>query len=1232
IKEEPEDQEYFLSRSVSVSPQSIKEEPGVPKDAKTKSDPHFKSWNKILTVHQVTELVLVLQEDLKIGSVFSLTEDSKPPRPAPAHMEIQASCSTCQKVLLDGETVYQRKAHSDLFCSTSCLLRFHQLKSVKKTCHFCLREIVKLQSVLQAAVDDAGTKKDFCSQSCLSSFNYKRIMSTKPPVVPAGSRSQCSVCSRFCISKHEVIHQDVVQKVCSDPCYRRFCNINNLSVCENCGSRCSAPLSLKMEDGSKPLCGAECLKLLKQKIQPLQPCSMCCKSKLVSEMFENKTSEEVVELFCSSSCVTAAKIQAVCSSGFLKASRMNLSSHRTILNEKIRRFVTKQLSQNFKNINFLHPAGLFQLFDFKPAGLFQLFDFKPAGLFQLFDFKPAGLFQETHRDKLSRTGGAEPVGAAPQRRPCAQCQEAIKAAPRVIQRKDEVTFVCSLVCSKKFKKLNGILGVCERCRKKTVIHEVKRIDNKDCSFCSDGCLLLFHRDLDRKWGKHCSSCSYCLSVSRTVLSGPAGGRRREFCSEGCRSKYRTLISHEANCDTCGRRGKLAESLPLPGNVKYFCDLKCLLRFGKNEEAGKHQIYFLFPGSPPPEPAGSVASSPVITSVVSLSGGPAGQTAPLALTLRSASAGLFSDIQAKVVGHASIQTAPRQLKNKSMLCVPLVHNKGASCCVQTVETASQTGKVRQVSSAVPVPVPVFVPLPMNLYSQLTPAPLVLPVPLPVPVFLRQTEEEKETQSLIGRKSVWFVLRKLFHHRIYKYTVAKKCCINRDESKTIDSYMDGLGSDYQPSFNHKDFESDCSLELFSQNQTCCVPPPEPDQNLHTGPDLPPPPAGPAGPNLQNSLDPPPAAGLGNEPQENIQNNLKVRRTDSFLLLQAENEKLNLKVLDSRVGVDAWRKWIQWRESQTSLDLLPSMSISFLPCVKISIFAIFIIANITKFLMSSTKSVVFILKELTSVTKLAAGRSDILRCSSSELSDGLFLFIREAELPEEDSCPPDGLFFLCLSIQQYLFENRRAENIFTDQNYQKFSSELTRILKRSRPSMSVHRGVASRVEEEFLWECKQLGAYSPIVLLNTLLFFSCKYFGFTTVAQQRRLSFTNFTSCTRTDGETSVLRFYPPESRGDAETGSDGVPAKKRRLNENFLEMKENLQNPLRCPVRLYEFYLSKCSDSVRRRSDVFYLQPDRRCVPSSPLWFSLAPLDDATMEAAIVRWLTVRELTERDGGGA
>lgn len=39
---------------------------------------------------------------------------------------------------------------------------------------------------------------------------------------------------------------------------------------------------------------------------------------------------------------------------------------------------------------------------------------------------------------------------------------------------------------------------------------------------------------------------------------------------------------------------------------------------------------------------------------------------------------------------------------------------------------------------------------------------------------------------------------------------------------------------------------------------------------------------------------------------------------------------------------------------------------------------------------------------------------------------------------------------------------------------------------------------------------------------------------------------------------------------------VPLKRRREEESkeeILEMMENAENPLRCPVRLYEFYLSK-----------------------------------------------------------
>lgn len=76
-----------------------------------------------------------------------------------------------------------------------------------------------------------------------------------------------------------------------------------------------------------------------------------------------------------------------------------------------------------------------------------------------------------------------------------------------------------------------------------------------------------------------------------------------------------------------------------------------------------------------------------------------------------------------------------------------------------------------------------------------------------------------------------------------------------------------------------------------------------------------------------------------------------------------------------------------------------------------------------------------------------------------------------------------------------------------------------------------VFSRVEEEHLWECKQLGVYSPFVLLNTLMFFNTKFFGLQTAEEHMQLSFTNVVrqsrKCTTARGTTKVvsIRYYAP-----------------------------------------------------------------------------------------------------------
>lgn len=116
---------------------------------------------------------------------------------------------------------------------------------------------------------------------------------------------------------------------------------------------------------------------------------------------------------------------------------------------------------------------------------------------------------------------------------------------------------------------------------------------------------------------------------------------------------------------------------------------------------------------------------------------------------------------------------------------------------------------------------------------------------------------------------------------------------------------------------------------------------------------------------------------------------------------------------------------------------------------------------------------------------------------------------------------VFGILPGIQQYLYENGRIDNIFTDPYYEPFTNCLDEVAQKfsilyndSRKLLRLFSTafnemipllmlcleyyfleyIVTRVEEEHLWECKQLGAHSPHVLLSTLMFFNTKHFNLT------------------------------------------------------------------------------------------------------------------------------------------
>lgn len=73
-----------------------------------------------------------------------------------------------------------------------------------------------------------------------------------------------------------------------------------------------------------------------------------------------------------------------------------------------------------------------------------------------------------------------------------------------------------------------------------------------------------------------------------------------------------------------------------------------------------------------------------------------------------------------------------------------------------------------------------------------------------------------------------------------------------------------------------------------------------------------------------------------------------------------------------------------------------------------------------------------------------------------------------------------------------------------------------------------------------------------------------------------------------------------------------------------MLENVANPLHCPVRLYEFYLSRCPESVKKRTDLFFLQPEQNVHTHSSHWYTSQPLESTTLQSMLSRIMAVKEV--------
>lgn len=1195
IKEEPLDDEYDRA----VAPQQglldrVKDEPDNAQEYSHGQQQKTQEGElKISAVFSVSGSPLAPQ--LTTGFQPSLASPGMnkmlPSVPATA---VRVSCSGCKKILQKGQTAYQRKGSTQLFCSTLCLTGYTVPPArpppplTKKTCSSCSKDILNPKDVISAQFENSTTSKDFCSQSCLSTYELK-----KKPIVTINTNSistKCSMCQKNAVIRHEVNYQNVVHKLCSDACFSKFRSANNLTMncCENCGGYCYSGSGqchvLQIEGQSKK--------------------------------------------FCSSMCVTSYK--------------QNLFNKPTGMNSSV-----VPLSQGQVIVSI--PTG----------------SSASAGGGSTPAVSPTSINSSAAAGLQRLAAQSQHVGFARSvvKLRCQHCNRLFATKPELLDYKGKMFQFCGKNCCDEYKKINNVMAMCEYCKIEKIIKETVRFSGADKSFCSEGCKLLYKHDLGKRWGSHCKMCSYCLQTSPKLIQNNLGGKVEDFCCEECMSKYTVLFYQMAKCDGCKRQGKLSESLKWRGDIKHFCNLLCILMFCHQQtvcdpplQNNAASISMVQAASAGP-PSLRKDSTPVIANVVSLASAPAAQ--PTANT-NSVLQGAVPTVTAKIIGDASTQTdalklppsqPPRLLKNKALLCKPITQTKATSCKPHTQNKECQTDTPSEPQvMVVPVPVPVFVPIPLHLYTQYTPVPFGIPVPMPVPMFIPSSmdNDEKATEGIEDIKEKLathpFEADLLEMAEMIAEDEEKEKTLSQGESQTSEqelfldtkifekdqgsTYSGDLESEavstphsWEEELNHYALKSnavqdaDSELKPFSKGET--------EQDLEA--DFP-----------SESFDP-----LNKGQGIQARSRTRRRHRDGFPQPRRRGRKKSVVPVEPRsliqgalqgcsvsgmtlkymYGVNAWKNWVQWKnakDEQGDLKCGGGELASASPCSDS-------LGSAQDHALSQESS------EQGCKARSVKLKEDILSCTFSELSLGLCQFIQEVRRPNGEKYDPDSILYLCLGIQQYLFENGRIDNIFTEP-YSRFMIELTKLLKIWEPTILPNGYMFSRIEEEHLWECKQLGAYSPIVLLNTLLFFNTKYFQLRNVTEHLKLSFAHVMRRTRTlkySTKMTYLRFFPPLQKPESEP--DKVTIGKRKRNEDDeapvgVEMAENTDNPLRCPVRLYEFYLSKCSESVKQRSDVFYLQPERSCVPNSPMWYSTFPIDPGTLDTMLTRILMVREVHE------
>ncbi|XP_068593230.1 zinc finger MYM-type protein 2 [Cebidichthys violaceus] len=1123
----------------------------------------------------------------------------------PQPRTVKVTCANCKKPLKKGQTAYQRKGSTHLFCSTTCLSAFSHKPAPKKSCTMCKKDITNMKGTIVAQVDSSESFQEFCSTGCLGAYENKQ----NPP--KSGLKTKCTVCGKLTEIRHEVSFKTVTHKICSDTCFNVYRRANGLimNCCEQCGdylpSRASANHFLLVDGQQKRFCCQNCIRDFKQAHSKLATCLTCKTLIKTGEVLHSLGAGGTMGSYCSVNCMNKGKLASTSfintepSCHFCK--RNSLPQYQATLPEgNILNFCSSQCVTKFQN---------------------------------------AALQTTTNgQTALSTTNNA--AAAAAVQLKCNYCRGAFSLKPETLEWEDKVFQFCSKTCCEDYKKLHCIVTFCEYCQEEKTLHEMVKFSGVKRPFCSEGCKLLFKQDFIKRLGLKCVSCNHCNQLCKRGLTRQLGGMTRDFCSEACSKKFNDWYFKAARCDCCKVQGNLTESVMWRSEMKHFCDQECLLKFYCQQN----------------EPIMVTQKGPENSTL-----GYEMHGAKLGLvnqgTVAYAGGGLMRDVKNKAV-----LCKPLTL-TKATYCKPHMQSK----LLQT--DVDDGVKREYIPVPIPVPVFIPMPMNMYSQLTPTPVSLPVPVPVPVflPTTLQGAEQiiqaikelknevpsdplEADLLSMAEmiaedqKPDVKLVTVKTEHRGEEASSISEEEeekeekeekeeekeqeeeemeqeeeeMKQAEEEKNPEEKLEKKEEEEEKRKEEEKGKKEADEEKEDEEKEEEEDNYEPDLDLEADfPQASDPVPVLEGMDEDMGFSLPPV--LAEESEESAPRPQSRRRgtkrraleegsdqTSSASDRHSEGRSLPLR---ARYGVNAWKRWALSPPDQSEDTKVKDGS-----------------------------------------SKPARSKSNLLSLSSEELNVALSRFVGEVCRPGGERYSPDSILYLCLGIQQHLHTKGRTDDLFSDPAYRQFGEELNKVLKDWQPSVLPDGSPWGRVEEQSLRSSRQLGEQSPAALLRSLVYLNTKYFGLRTVEQHLRLSFNNVygpDTVHPVSREPAVCIRVPSISQDRPVQAESGK--RKRTLedvDQDFDPDEDSGGSSVRCPVkkhecRLYELYRSKCPALLRERLDVFYVQPDPSCGPDDPLWFSSTPLERQILESLLTRVLLVRDVytdkqhleeEEEDGGEA